>query len=132
MNEPDERDVGMFSRCDRPNLLDIDRARDHFMAEPGDDLGEQCKPVASLVGDQDAEVLNSVLGHRPIVGTWDQGHLRTVPSYGTLGPRVFQRAVVVDNAVRGSQQSTRNDPPSAAWVGALLDLKVSRSAMRLI
>ena len=72
--EPDERDVGMLSRGHGADLLDVDLARDHLVAEPGDDLGEQLEPVASLVRDQDAEVLDSVLGHRPIVRARHQSH----------------------------------------------------------
>ena len=48
------------------SLTSISRG-DHLVTEPGDDLGEQLEPVAPLVGDQDAEVLDPVLGHRPIV-----------------------------------------------------------------
>ena len=65
--EPDERDVGVFSRGDRPDFPNVDLGGDHLVTESGDDLGEQLEPVATLVGDQDAEVLDPVLGHRPIV-----------------------------------------------------------------
>ena len=56
------------------DLLDVDLAGDHLVTEPGDDLGEQLEPVASLVRDQDAEVLDPVLGHRPIVRAGGQRH----------------------------------------------------------
>ena len=107
--EPDERDVGMLSRRHRADLLDVDRVGDHFVPEPGDDLGEQCEPVVSLVGDQDAEVLDSVLSHRPIVTgettiargrnrafaiSRNYGGLRYTPLYG-----VFHRVVVGTPAV---------------------------------
>ena len=59
--EPDERDIGPFSRRHRADLADLDLARDHLVPEPGDDLGEQLKPVAPLVRDQDTQVLNVFL-----------------------------------------------------------------------
>lgn len=59
--EPDERDVGMLSRCDGAHLRDVDRAGDHLVPEPGDDLSEQLKPVAPLVRNQDSQLLNLVL-----------------------------------------------------------------------
>ena len=33
------------------------------MPEPGDDLGEQLEPIASLVRDQDTKMLSLVLNH---------------------------------------------------------------------
>ena len=60
--EPDERDVGPFSRRHRPDLLDVDLARDHLVPEPGDDLREQREPVAALVRDQHPEVSDVGLG----------------------------------------------------------------------
>jgi hypothetical protein len=33
--------------------------------EPGDNLGEQFEPVAPLVGNQNAQMLNLVLDHPP-------------------------------------------------------------------
>jgi hypothetical protein len=62
----------MLFRCDRADFLDVDLASDHLMAEPGDNLSEQFQPVASLIGDQDAKMANSILGHRPIVRTGGQ------------------------------------------------------------
>jgi hypothetical protein len=44
------------------------------VTEPGDNLGEQLESVASLVGDQDAEVLDPILGHRPIMRAGGQRH----------------------------------------------------------
>ena len=72
--EPDERDVGLLLRGDRADFLDVDLACDHLVTESGDDLGEQLEAVASLVGDQDAEVLDPVLGHRPIMRAGGQRH----------------------------------------------------------
>ena len=43
-------------RC-RPDLLDVDLAGDHLVAQPRDDLREQLEPFALLVRDQDAEAL---------------------------------------------------------------------------
>ena len=54
--EPDERHVGLLPRGHRADFPDVDLARDHLMAEPGDDLGEQLEPVPPLVRDQDAQV----------------------------------------------------------------------------
>ena len=73
-SEPDERNVGVLCRGDPADCLDVDLASDHLVAEPGDDLGEQFESVASLVGDQDPEMGDSVLGHRPIVRTGRHRH----------------------------------------------------------
>ena len=54
--EPDERDIGPFSRGHGTDLVDVDLARDHDVPKPGDDLGEQVQPVAPLVRNQDTQV----------------------------------------------------------------------------
>ena len=51
----------MLSCGDRADLLDIDRIGDHFVPERGDNVGDQCEPVVSLVGDQNAEMRDSIL-----------------------------------------------------------------------
>ena len=57
--EPDKRDIGVLPRGHRGDRRDVDLAGDHFVPEPGDNLGEQLEPITPLVGDQDAQVLNS-------------------------------------------------------------------------
>jgi hypothetical protein len=64
-HQPDERDVRPLSRGHRPDLLDLDLACDDLVPEPGHDLGEQLEPLAFLVGYQDTEPTNRVLGHGP-------------------------------------------------------------------
>ncbi|HXR12626.1 MAG TPA: hypothetical protein VN770_10040 [Gaiellaceae bacterium] len=59
--EPDERDVGTLFRCYRAYFSDVDLARDHVVAEPGDDPGDLLEAVAPLIRDQDAQVLQFVL-----------------------------------------------------------------------
>ena len=45
----------------RADFLDVDLAGDHVVSEPDHDLGEQLQPVALLVRDQDAQVLEGRL-----------------------------------------------------------------------
>ena len=83
--ESDERDVGLFLRGDRADFSDVDLAGDHLVTETCDGLGEQLEPVASLVGDQDPEVLDPILGHRPIVRAGGRRHVEgTLARYGGL------------------------------------------------
>jgi hypothetical protein len=63
--EPDERDVRLFPGRHCSDGRDVDLAGDHLVPEACDYLGEQLEPVASFVGDQDAQVLNLVLDHPP-------------------------------------------------------------------
>jgi hypothetical protein len=44
----------MLSSRHRADCSDVDLAGDHLVAEPGDDLGEELKPVSPLVRDEDA------------------------------------------------------------------------------
>jgi hypothetical protein len=121
--ESDKRDVRMLSRCHCSDLLHIDRVCDHFVPEPGDDLGKQGEPILSLVGDEDAEVVDSVLSHTPNVRALSAGLGRLPYAYhvnDTLRQRLLQRAVFVKHAVRGSKRSARNDPASTAWVWSSL------------
>ncbi len=62
--EADESHVGMLACGDRGDLAHVDLTRDHLVAEPGHNLGEQLEPVAPLVRDQDAKMLALVLEHR--------------------------------------------------------------------
>ncbi len=62
-SEPDEGDVGALAGCGRADFLDVDLACDHVVSEPDHDLREQFEPVALLVGDQDAQVLEVGIGH---------------------------------------------------------------------
>jgi hypothetical protein len=61
--EPDERDVRPLPCRHGSDFLDVHLARDHVVAEIGHDLGEQRKPVAPFVRDQDAEVRPLVRHH---------------------------------------------------------------------
>ena len=63
--EPDQRDIGTFSRRRRPDILDIDLASDHLMPETGDDPRDELQAIPSLVRDQNAEVLSFPITHRP-------------------------------------------------------------------
>ena len=54
--EADERDVWTLSLGDGTDFLHVDLARDHFVAEPRDDLCKQFEPVTLLVCDQDAQM----------------------------------------------------------------------------
>ena len=65
--EPDERDVGLLPGSHCGDRRDVDLAGDHFVPEARHYLGEQLEPVAPLVGDQDAQMLNLVLDHPPKV-----------------------------------------------------------------
>ena len=55
----------MFSGCGCPDFFDVDLARDHVVAEPDHDLGEQLEPVAPLVRDQNTQMLDVALHHEP-------------------------------------------------------------------
>ena len=54
--EPDERDIGPFSRRNRPDVFDLDLASDHLMAESGNDRRDQRQAIPSLVRDQNAQM----------------------------------------------------------------------------
>jgi hypothetical protein len=71
--EPDERDVGLFPRGHRSDCRDVDLTGDHLVPEARDYLGEQLEAVATLVGDQDAQMLNLFLDHAPVL-------LATIPT----------------------------------------------------
>lgn len=61
--ETDESNVRVLACSDRADRCDIDLAGDHLVPESDDDLGEQLEPVAPLVHDQNAQVLNRVPIH---------------------------------------------------------------------
>ena len=61
--ERNERDVGLHLRRNRADLFNVDLTRDHLVAEPSHNLSERLKPIASLVGDKNAEVLGLFLRH---------------------------------------------------------------------
>ena len=63
-SEPDQSDIRPLPRGHRPDLLDVDLARDHLVAEAGHDLGEQFEPLPLLVRDQDTQMPDLVLNHR--------------------------------------------------------------------
>ena len=63
--ETDEGDVRPLAGGDRADLLDLDLAGDHLVPEPGHDLREQLESLALLVGDQDAEMPDLVVGRDP-------------------------------------------------------------------
>ena len=57
LTEPHERHVGPLPSRDRPDLVDLDLARDHLVPQRRDDRRHQGEPIAPLVGDQHAEML---------------------------------------------------------------------------
>jgi hypothetical protein len=61
--QPDQGDVGALPCSDGADRSDVDLARDHLMAQAGDDLCEQLEPVPPLVRDQNTEMLGFVGGH---------------------------------------------------------------------
>ena len=99
-------------------LPDLGLGRDRRMTEPGGDLFQELEPVASLVGDRG--VLDSVLSQSPIERAGGRCHRPNCIGLRYTCSRASQRAVVVKYAVRGSRRSARNDPPSTAWIGAVL------------
>ena len=52
----DQGDVGPFAGGDGPDFRDVDLARDHLVAQIGDDLGQEPQPISPLVRDQHPEV----------------------------------------------------------------------------
>ena len=70
--EPDQRDVGMLPRGDRPDLLDVDLTRDHVVPEPDHDLGEQLQPLPPLVRDQELADAGSWSRSRSRSRSWSQ------------------------------------------------------------
>ena len=50
--EPDQRDVGLLSRGDLPDLAHVDLARDHLVPEAGHHLRKQLEPVAPFVRNE--------------------------------------------------------------------------------
>jgi hypothetical protein len=114
--EPDERHVGVFSCGDRAHFADVDFACDHFVAEASDDLGEEFEPVAPLVGDQNPEVLDAILGQRLIVGPRDKRHGRILAACDILGFVLLRRAVSPEG-LRGHSDRARRDSAlsSVGW-----------------
>jgi hypothetical protein len=62
--EADQCHVGPLSRGHRPDLLDVDLARDHLVPEPRNDLRQQLEPLSPFVRNQDTQVPHLVGGHR--------------------------------------------------------------------
>jgi hypothetical protein len=62
--ETNKRDVRPLPGGHRADLLDVDLSRDHLVTEPGNDLGEQLKPLPLLIRDQDTQMADLVLSHR--------------------------------------------------------------------
>ena len=58
--EADQCDVGALAGSDRGHVGNVDLARDHLVAEPVDDAGEQFQSIRALIRDQDAKVVNVV------------------------------------------------------------------------
>jgi hypothetical protein len=50
----DERHVGPLAGSDGSDVLDIDFARDHLVAEAGDDGSHERETIGALVGDENA------------------------------------------------------------------------------
>ena len=55
--EAHERDVRPLPRGDRPDLVDVDLARDHLVSQLRHNRRYEGQPITPLVGDQHAEVL---------------------------------------------------------------------------
>ena len=53
-SESDERDIGPLPSGHRADVLDVDSARDHFVAEGDHDRRDEREAVFALVSDQDA------------------------------------------------------------------------------
>jgi hypothetical protein len=61
--EPDDGDVRTLARGRGSDVLDVDLARDHVMAEPDHHLRQQLQPFALFVRDQNPQMLVLYLGH---------------------------------------------------------------------
>jgi hypothetical protein len=76
--KPDQGDIWALAGGHRADLSDVDRPGDHLMPEAGNDLCEQLEPVAALIRDQDAEVLNfvsqCVSGYAPVCRASTRGY----------------------------------------------------------
>jgi hypothetical protein len=62
--ESDERDVGALAGGHGTDVLNVDLARDHFVAERDHDRSDDSEPVTALVGYQNAEMIGVSLAHR--------------------------------------------------------------------
>ena len=62
--EPDQRDVGPLPGGHRPDLLDVNLARNDLVPEPGHDPGQQLEPVPLLVRDQYTQMPDLAVSHR--------------------------------------------------------------------
>jgi len=67
--EPDQRDVGSLPRGNGSDVLDIDLARDHLVAEGDDERADERESGLSLIGDQDTEMVGAIREriHDPIL-----------------------------------------------------------------
>ena len=63
--EPDERDVGPLPRGHGADVLDVDLAGDHLVAERDHDRSDERETVLALVGDQNAQMIMIVPGAVP-------------------------------------------------------------------
>ena len=93
--EPDECDVGVLPRGHRPDFSDVDLACDHLMAETGHDLGEQLETVLSFVRDQDAQVRDVVVRHRPRTAVSKMDKLSLATALVTV-PAVLRTSCLLD------------------------------------
>jgi hypothetical protein len=64
--EADKRDVGPLTGGHRSDVLDLDLTRDHLVAQPDHDRGDQGQAVLAFVGDQDPQVSGVTVGHKPL------------------------------------------------------------------
>src|SRR4029450_7116132 len=83
-SEAAEGNVGPLLRGHRPDRGDVHRPRDHVVAEPGDDVGEQIEAIAPLVGDQDPQARALSRAQAATDPTHSAG---TAPSPNGCGPR---------------------------------------------
>jgi hypothetical protein len=61
--QADERDVRSLPRRHRPDVFDVDLARDHLVPKSGDDRCDESQPILALVGDQHAQMLCVARAH---------------------------------------------------------------------
>ena len=55
--QPHECDLSACASTERPDITDIETARDDPMAEPFDDRRNTLEPVVSLVGDEHLQTM---------------------------------------------------------------------------
>ena len=73
-SEPDDRNIGLLPRRQGSDLLHVDLACDHVVAQADHDPGKELEAVALLVRDQDSQMLQIDRGHQTRVA--EEGHFR--------------------------------------------------------